>query len=82
VDCVEARETIGVWIVVYSGTIRIYVQWKRTVCESRRRTFMADGTEMILETYVSTAFTTSMALGNYVNVPQGRPDEIYNTYSR
>ena len=36
----------------------------RTVCVSRRRTFIAFGVDTILVMYVSTAFTTSMMSGS------------------
>lgn len=35
---------------------------QHTVCVSRSNTFIDDGIEIILETYVSTAFTTSISL--------------------
>ena len=36
----------------------------RTVCESRRSTLMAEGSDIILEMYVSTALVTSISAPN------------------
>ena len=61
------NDTIGVYRVRgqlgYSYACE-YLQ--HTVCVSKSNTFIDDGIEIILETYVSTALTTSISLLNKI----------------
>ena len=57
----DAEETIGVYgALMKSGFARWGDRSPRTVCVSRSKTFMAEGSETIFVMYASTALNTSI----------------------